>query len=102
MNKPDGGDLQHTAALFWTPSALAWRDVLVEAEEVVGVVLALQGLQAVILLGPVGLADALLALVHQEVDVNARVVGLECRPEVPDPLPLRVEAFRCRSGGRDV
>src|SRR5215212_11048956 len=72
-------------------------DVLVEAEEVVRVVAALERLEPVVLLGPVGLADSLLTLLHQEVYVDARVVGLQRRPEVPGPLPLIVEAL-CRLG----
>jgi hypothetical protein len=51
--------------------------VLVEAEEVVGVIAALERLEPVVLLGPVGLADPLLTLLHQEVHVDARVVGLQ-------------------------
>src|SRR5215212_3366405 len=66
--------------------------VLVEAEEVVGVIATLERLEPVVLLGPVGPADALLTLLHQEVHVDARVVGLQRRPEVPDPLPHLGEA----------
>ena len=51
------------------------RDVLVEPEEIGLVVLPLEGLQATVLLGAVRLADPLLALIHQEVDVHTRVVG---------------------------
>src|SRR5918995_3908294 len=72
-------------------------DVLVEAEEVVGVIATLQRLEPVVLLGPVGLADPLLTLLHQEVYIDARVVGLKGRPEVSGPLPLLAEAL-CRLG----
>src|SRR5829696_2169577 len=72
-------------------------DVLVEAEEVVGIIATLQRLEPVVLLGPVGLADPLLTLLHQEVYIDARVVGLKGRPEVSGPLPLLVEAL-CRLG----
>ena len=67
--------------------------VLVEAEEVVGVVAALERLEPVVLPCPVGLANTLLSLLHEEVHVDARVVGLQRRPEVPGPLPLLVEAL---------
>src|SRR5215212_4728613 len=76
--------------------------VLVEAEEVVRVVAVLQRLEPLILLSPVGLADPLLTLLHEEVHVDARVVGLKGRPEVPDPLPLLVEALRRLGGACDV
>src|SRR5206468_6233511 len=52
------------------PTGLARRDVLVQPEEVVGVVAPLERLEAVVLLGAVRLADPLLALIHQEVDVD--------------------------------
>src|SRR5215211_2830168 len=71
--------------------------VLVKAEEVVGVVAVLQRLEPVVLLGPVGLADPLLTLLHQEIHIDARVVWLKGRPEVSGPLPLLVEAL-CRVG----
>src|SRR5215204_2750961 len=67
--------------------------VLVEAEEVLGVIATLERLEPVVLLGPVGLADPLLTLLHEEVHVDARVVGLQCRPEVSGPLPLFFEAL---------
>src|SRR5215204_7307494 len=67
--------------------------VLVEAEDVVGVVATLERLEPVVLLCPVGLADPLLTLLHQEVHVDAGVVGLKARPEGPNPLPLFVEAL---------
>src|SRR3712207_380833 len=67
--------------------------VLVAAEEVVRIVAALERLEAVVLLGPVGLADPLLTLLHEEVHVDAGVVGLERRPEVSCPLPLFFEAL---------
>ena len=51
--------------------------VLVEAEEVVGVIAALERLESVVFPGPVGLAGPLLTLLHQEVYIDARVVGLE-------------------------
>src|SRR5215204_7205287 len=76
--------------------------VLVEAEEFVGVVAVLQRLEPVVLLGPVGLADPLLTLLHEEVYIDACVVGLECRPEVSDPLPFLVEALTRRGNSGDV
>src|SRR5215212_449336 len=72
-------------------------DVLVEAEEVVGIIATLQRLEPVVLLGPVGLANPLLTLLHQEVYIDTCVVGLKGRPEVPNPLSLFVEAL-CRLG----
>src|SRR5881628_658 len=57
--------------------ALAGRDVLVEPEEVVRVVRPLEGLQSLVLLRSIGLADPVLPLVHEEVHVHARVVRLE-------------------------
>src|SRR3712207_203521 len=39
------------------------------------------------------MAEPLLTPLHQEVHVEARVVGLQRRPEVPGPLPLLVEAL---------
>src|SRR3712207_5118310 len=60
--------------------------VLVEAEEVAGVVAALERLEPIVLLSPVGLADTLLTFLHEEVHVDARVVGLQRGPEVSGPL----------------
>src|SRR5215216_6150788 len=68
-------------------------DVLVEAEEVVGVIATLERLEPVILLGPVGLADPLLTLLHQEADSVTCVVRGKGRPEVPIPLPHVGEAL---------
>src|SRR5205807_1717343 len=70
----------------------AGRDVLVQPEEVVGIVVSLQGLQPVVPRGSVRLPDAVLALIHQEVHVHARVVRLERRPEAPGPLAFLVES----------
>src|SRR4051812_26312255 len=66
--------------------------VLVEPEEVVGVVLLLETLQPRKLLGTIGLADAILALLHEEVHIYARVVGRERVPVAARPLALLVEA----------
>src|SRR5215210_8197384 len=76
--------------------------VLIEAEEVVGVIATLQRLESIVLLGPVGLADPLLTLLHEKVHIDACVVGLECRPEVSDPLPFLVEALTRRGNSGDV
>src|SRR5215210_9167280 len=76
--------------------------VLVEAEEVLGVIATLERLEPVILLGPVGSADPLLTLLHQEVYIDARVVGLKGRPEVLNPLPLLLEALRRLGNACDV
>jgi hypothetical protein len=50
---------------------LGRRDVLVDPEEVVRVVLSLQGLQPVVLLRPVGLPDPLRTLIAQEIHIDA-------------------------------
>ena len=49
------------------------RDVLVDAEEVVRIVLSLQGLQPVVLLRPVRLLDSLRTLIAQEVHIDTLV-----------------------------
>src|SRR5215203_2786485 len=79
-----------------------WPYVLVEAEEVVGVIATLQRLEPVVLLGPVGLADPLLTLLHEEVHIDARVVGLKRRPKVSCPLPLFFEALFGLGDASDV
>src|SRR5215210_4787554 len=89
------------------PPAFEWGgsvrpDVLVQPEDVVRVVAPLQRLEAVVLLRPVGLPDALLALLHQEVDVDRRVVGRERRPEAPRPFGGLVEAVPPLRDRRDV
>src|SRR5436190_15758953 len=78
------------------------RDVLVDAEEVLGVVLPLQRLQAVVLLRAVGLPHSVLALVHQEVDVHGREMWLERGPEVAHPLAFLVESLGRRRARADV
>src|SRR5207249_3229197 len=78
------------------------RDVLVDPEEVLRVVAALQLLQARVLLGAVGLAHAGLALVAEEVDVDAGLVRLERRPERPHPVALLLEAVRALGARADV
>src|SRR5205823_11544300 len=83
-------------------AGLARRDVLVDAEDVLRIDLPLQRLQPVVLLGAVGLAHAVLALVHEEVDVHGGEVRLERRPEAPHPLALLVEALRRRRRAADV
>src|SRR5205807_2749641 len=76
--------------------------VLVDAEEVVRIVLPLYRLQPVVLLRAVGGSDPVLPLVAEEVDVHRRVPRLERGPEVPHPLALGVEAFARRRTGADV
>src|SRR6266516_6656926 len=53
------------------PVELVRRDVLIESEEVLRVVAALQSLESAVLLCAVSLADAILTLVHEEVHVDA-------------------------------
>jgi hypothetical protein len=77
-------------------------DVLVEPEEVRRVVLALEGLQSVVLVGAVGLPDPLLALFHEEVHVDAGVVGCESGPVVASPLALGLEAISSLAVAVDV
>src|SRR5438552_1214046 len=76
------------------PVELVRRDVLIESEEVLRVVAALQSLESAVLLCAVSLADAILTLVHEEVHVDARMPGLEGRPEAAHPLTLLLEALR--------
>ena len=64
--------------------------------------LRLQRLQPRVLLRPVGLADAIRALVAEEVDVDALVPRLERRPEVAHPLALLLEALGALGAGADV
>src|SRR5581483_11167380 len=82
--------------------ALGRRDVLVDPEDVARVVAALQRLQATVLLGAVGLADALLALVAEEIHVDARLVRLERGPEGTHPVPLALEPVGVLGAGADV
>src|SRR5204863_2635725 len=77
-------------------------DVLVDPEEVVRVVAALQLLQARVLLRAVRLPHAVLALVAEEVHVDAHVVRLERRPEGAYPVALVLEAVRALGAGADV
>src|SRR4029453_1077448 len=81
---------------------LGGRDVLVQPEEVVRVVAALERLQLVVLRRAVRIADPLLALFHQEVDVHARVVRPARGAERPRPLALLVEALWAGGRTRDV
>src|SRR4029453_6930421 len=83
------------------PGLVRW-DVLVPPEEVVGVVFALQRTQAVVLRRPIGLANPILALLHQDVHVDARMEGLEGRPEIARPLPLLVESLLVLGDRGDV
>src|SRR4029453_8282821 len=85
-----------------TTATLRRRDVLVDAEEVVGVILPFQRLQAVVLLRTVRLPHPVFALFHEEVEGHAREVRLERGPEVAHPLALLVEAFRRRRRRADV
>src|SRR5688572_16421203 len=66
-------------------------DVLVHAKQIRGIVLALERLQARPLLRAVRLLHPLLALLHEEVHVDARVIRLERGPEVAGPLALGLE-----------
>src|SRR5215210_539203 len=81
---------------------LGRRDVLVQAEHVVRVVLPLQLLEAGVLRVTVRGAHALVAFLAEEVDVHGGLPRLEGRPEVTHPLPLALEALRGRGGGADV
>src|SRR2546426_8099380 len=99
--------IHETARIVYLPGqrstpGLARRDVLVDPEEVVRVVLLLQRLQPVVLLRPVGLPNSLRSLVAEEVHVHAFVPGLQGRPEAPHPLALLVEALARLGRGADV
>src|SRR5436309_3499161 len=76
--------------------ASARRDVLVDPEEIAGVVLTLQSLQPVVLVRSVRLPNAIHAFVHEEVDIDAGVIRAQGRPEVSRPLPFFIEP----GGGR--
>src|SRR4030065_109977 len=71
------------------PSGRSVRaDVLIEAEEVGRVVSAFEGLESIVLGGPVGLLDPLFSFLHEEIDVHAGVVGSQRGPVVAGPLPV--------------
>src|SRR5829696_4312358 len=72
------------------------RDVLVEPEEVVWVVLALECLQAIVLGRAVGLADPILPFLHEEVDVDMLVVRLQRGPQSAGPLALLFKSLTRR------
>src|SRR5262249_14970893 len=74
--RPDG-----VKTCFLPVFDLSRRDVLVDPEEVVRVVLLLDRLQPVELLRSVRLAHAIRALVPEEVDVHALVPRRELVPE---------------------
>src|SRR5262249_57882461 len=76
VREPIGKGYARTPFPVQGKGSASW-DVLVQTEEVVRVVALLERLQPVVAGRPVGLADALLAFVHQEVHVDARVIGLE-------------------------
>src|SRR4029453_5584737 len=81
---------------------LGGRDVLVQPEEVRGVVFLLEPLEALGLFRSICLPDPLLALVHEEVHVHARVLRVKGRPESPDPCPLFFEALGAGGVSADV
>src|SRR4030095_2328250 len=81
---------------------LQGRDVLVQPEEVVGVVLLLERLEALVLCRSVCLPDPLMALVHEEVHVHTGVIWLKGRPESMYPCPLFFEALGARGVSADV
>src|SRR5919106_3257735 len=89
---------------MWTrlhQGSIRW-DVLVQAEEVVRVILPLQGLQPIVFLSSVSLANSLLSLLHEEVHVDALMVRPECRPQASGPFTFLVEALTRRGRGVDV
>src|SRR4030042_2235201 len=76
------------------PSGRSVRaDVLIEAEEVGRVVSAFEGLESIVLGGPVGLLDPLFSFLHEEIDVHAGVVGSQRGPVVAGPLPFCLESL---------
>ena len=81
---------------------LVGRDVLVEPEEVVRIVLPLQRLELRVLLRPVRLPNALGTLVAQEVHVDPLVPRTEGVPEAAYPLPFFLEARTVLGAGADV
>src|SRR5438105_10404431 len=61
-------------------------DVLIHAKEIGGIVLALDGRQALVIV-PVARFDALLALFHHEIHVRAaRRIGMHILPVLPGPV----------------
>ena len=80
--------LRRTLAELPRPPALARRDVLVDPEEVVRVVLLLQRLAAGRTSPARRPANPLRTLVTEEVHVHALVPRLQRRPEAPHPLAL--------------
>src|SRR5206468_3906892 len=97
-----GGSASWESNSMRMPTRQQGRTVLVDPEEVLWVIAPLQLLQTSVLLGAVRLTDAILALVAEEVHIDARLVRLERRPEVPHPLPLLVEAVGGLGAGADV
>src|SRR5215210_5606722 len=83
-------------------AGLGGRDVLIEAEKVVGIPSLLEDLQPPVLHRPVGLADPLGSLLAQEVDVDALVPRLQRGPEATHPLPLSIEARLGLGAAADV
>src|SRR5439155_16075098 len=78
-------------------------DVLVQTEQVLGVVAVLERLKAGVRLGPERRLHAILALLADEVEVDATGgVRLHRRPELPGPGDVRLVACRVRPHREDV
>src|SRR5205807_4691105 len=78
------------------------RDVLVDAEEVVGIVVALERGQPFVLGGAIGLADAFVALVTEEVDIYPAGVRLQRRGVAASPCDVRLIVAGVRPDRVDV
>src|SRR5678815_2647997 len=91
--------IDSSAGFMGIPSG---ADVLVQTEEIRRVVLPLERLQPLVLRFTVRLAYAVLAFLHQEVDVDAGVVGRERGPVGARPLALLLEALGALGVAVDV
>src|SRR6202049_420679 len=85
--KPRTRTLFSSVDITCSPFSETWSNVLVEPEQIGGVVLVLQRNQALIV-GTVGRADPLLSFVAQEVDVGPIRVGLQGCEQTPRPVDM--------------
>src|ERR1700680_4355370 len=88
-------------AASWIAFSAIRSNVLVELEQVGGVVLVLQRNQALVV-GAVGRAHPLLSFVAQEVDVGPMRVGLQGGEQTPRPVDMPFVVSWCRPGAEDI
>src|SRR5574337_35035 len=74
-----------TRRISFRRACVGWRDVLVESEEVIGVVASFNLREP--LPGPARIrcADTRLTLIRKKIDIRAGVALLQCRREIRDP-----------------